>query len=337
MKILLIDYDGKDPNLALMKLSTWHKQQDDEVYLNRCDKPDKVYISTLFTWNKPKVKELLRVCPNAEVGGFGWDFITKGNKLIEERHTELPPEIEALKPDYDLYTVTDIYERIKFGIGTKKGKLEKAETIVNAGIGFTSRGCVNSCGFCGVPKKEGKLRQVGNIGDLINPKSNVIILLDNNLTADPDCIDKLHEIRDRGLIVDITQGVDVRLITPEIAQALSEVKHLRSVHYAWDLMPFEQQIMRGIEVLSESIKRYRHMCYILIGFNTTFEEDMYRFRRLREIGVDPYVMPYNLSFPSEKHHHFARWVNGRIYTKCHFDEYGPWIKAQAAEGQLSMV
>jgi hypothetical protein len=76
MRILLIDFDGKLPNLALMKLSSWHKAQGDEVYLNSCEKPDKVYISTLFTWNRPKVEKLLQVYPDAEVGGSGWDFIT---------------------------------------------------------------------------------------------------------------------------------------------------------------------------------------------------------------------------------------------------------------------
>lgn len=322
MKVLLIDYDGKIPNLALMKLSTWHKAQGNEVYLNTCDKPDKAYISILFAWNKSEVEKLLQLYPYAEIGGTGWDI-----------HKTLPNEIEACKPDYDLYSVNDILPRIKGGIATKASKIAKAQTIVNAGIGFTSRGCIRQCGFCFVPPKEGRLHQVAEIGDLLNPRSNVLILLDNNLTADPDCIDKLHEIRDRGLTVDITQGIDVRLMTPEIAQALSEVKLLRSLHYAWDLMEFERQVIEGIKVLSQSVKKWRHMCFILTGYNTLTSEDEYRFRKLREIGVDPYVMPYNKQFPTEKHRHFARWVNSRIYKVCSFEEYEPWIKAQ---GNLQM-
>jgi len=318
MKVLLIDHDGKIPNLALMKLSTWHKAQGDEVYLNNCPrKPDKVYISTLFTWNRAKVEKLLQIYPNAEVGGTGWDI-----------KKTLPEEIENCKPDYNLYTVNDIYDRIKGGIGKKESKLKKAEEIINAGIGFTSRGCIRQCGFCFVPPKEGKLHKVGEIADLINPKSNVIILLDNNLTADPDCIEKLREIRDRGLVVDITQGIDIRLMTPEIAKALSEVRHLRSIHYAWDLMAFERQVFEGIKILAEHVKVWRHMCFILTGFNTTFEEDMYRFRRLQELHIDPYIMPYNKEYPSSKHRHFARWVNGRIYKKCRFEEYEPWARTQ---------
>ena len=323
----LIDIDGKLPNLALMKISSYYKAAGEQVeFIQPNRKYEKIFVSCLFTWNKPKVEKLLKIYPNAEVGGTGWDL-----------HKELPLEIESCKPDYGLYKVSDILPRIKGGIATKESKIKKAETIINAGMGFTSRGCVRNCGFCFVPPKEGSFRQVAEIKDLINPKSNVVILYDNNLTADPDAIEKLHEVRDRGLIIDITQGIDVRLLTPEIAQALSEVKHLRSVHYAWDLMGFEQQIMDGIKILSQYVKKWRHMCFMLTGYNTTFEEDMYRFRKLTEIRVKPYVMPYNKEYPTKKHHCFASWVNSRKHTVCCFEDYEPWIKAQGEYEQLKMT
>jgi hypothetical protein len=314
----LIDIDGKLPNLALMKISSYYKAAGEHVEFAKPGmKYEKIFVSCLFTWNKPKVEQILQLYPEAEAGGTGWDI-----------HKELPSEIEACKPDYELYTVADILPRIKGGIATKESKIKKAETIINAGMGFTSRGCIRNCGFCFVPPKEGSFKQVASIGELLNPKSNILILMDNNLTADPYVIDKLHEIRDRELIVDITQGIDVRLLTPEIAKALSEVKHLRSLHYAWDLMSFEQQVMDGIKILSEHVKKWRHMCFMLTGYNTTFEEDMYRFRRLTEMGIRPYVMPYNLTYPTKKHHCFASWVNSRKHTVCSFEEFKPWIKAQ---------
>lgn len=229
-----------------------------------------------------------------------------------------------MRPDYDLYTAEDIAGRMK-GIGTRAHKLKKAAEIVNAGMGFTSRGCVRNCGFCFVLKKEGKFRHVAEIGDLINPRSNVLILHDNNLTADPYCVDKLHEIRDRKLVVDINQGCDVRLMTDDIAKAMSEVKHLRSLHYAWDLMGYEEQVMTGINILSKYVKPYRHMCFMLVGFNTSFEEDIYRFRKLVELKIDPFVMIYN-QLPDVRLRHFARWVNSRIYKSCSFEDYSPWKK-----------
>lgn len=326
MKVLLIDTDGKIPNLALMKLSSWHKQNGDNVFLGQCNKPDKVYISTLFTWNRPAVEELLKVYPEAEVGGTGWDL-----------GKNLPEEIEAMKPDFDLYHVEDILPRIRGGISKKESKIKKAETIINAGIGFTSRGCIRNCGFCFVPRKEGEFRQVAEIRDLLNPRSKVLILLDNNLTADPDVLGKLQEIKKRDLTVDITQGIDVRLVTPEIAKAISEVKHLRSIHYAWDLIAFERQVMDGIKILAERIKLWRHMCFMLIGYNTTFEEDMYRFRKLTELGIRPYVMPYNKHYPTVKHHCFAGWVNGRYHTVCKFEDFEPWVKARGVDGQMTFL
>lgn len=323
----LIDFDGKIPNLALMKISTYYKSQGKHVEFIQPDRQyDKVYCSILFSWNRKKAARLQAIYPDIEFGGTGWDI----NKTLS-------PEIETCRPDYDLYTVEDILPRIRGGIAKKESKIRKAEEIINAGIGFTSRGCIRSCGFCVVPKKEGRLHHVAEIRDLLNSRSNVLILLDNNITADPDCIEKLHEIRDRGLVVDITQGIDVRLMTQEIAEALSEVKLLRSLHYAWDLMEFEDQVIRGINLLAQHIKPWKHMCFMLTGFNTTFEEDMYRFQKLNELGVDPYVMPYNKQFKSEKQRHFTRWVNSRIYKVCSFEEYEPWIKSQAIEMQMSMI
>jgi hypothetical protein len=286
---------------------------------------EKIFASAIFTRSKDICSNLQeQYGDKIKIRGTGWDI-----------HKELDPVIEHMKPDYNLYTVEMIAARMR-GIMTKQRKLEKATEIVDAGMGFTSRGCVRECGFCFVPKKEGKFRDVAEIKDLINPKSNVLILHDNNLTADPLVIDKLHEIKDRKLIVDINQGCDVRLMTEDIAKAMSEVKHLRSFHYAWDLMAFEDKVMEGIKTLSKYIKAYRHMCFMLVGFNTTFEEDFYRFRKLRELKVDPYVMIYNQK-KDLRLKHFARWVNGRIYKSCSWKEYEPWIKSQLDYFQLSSM
>lgn len=325
MRIGLIDVDSKIPNLALMKISSYYKGLGEQVEFVQPGKQyEKVFASAIFTRSKDKCEELIqKYGDEIDIGGTGWDI----NKV-------LPEEIEYSKPDYDLYSAEEIASRMR-GIMTKQRKLQKATEIVNAGMGFTSRGCVRECGFCFVPKKEGKFHNVAEIKDIINPKSNIIILHDNNITADPRCIDKLHEIRDRKLIVDINQGCDIRLMNDDIAQAMGQVKHLRSLHYAWDLMGFEKQVMEGIKTLSKYIKPYRHMCFVLVGFNTNFEEDMYRFRKLRELGVDPFIMVYNQK-KDLRLKHFARWVNSRIYKSCTWEEYEPWIKAQLTYLQVSM-
>lgn len=331
MAIGLIDIDGKLPNLALMKISTYYKGLGEQVEFVQEDKKyERIYASCLFTWNRDKCLEILNVYGDKlTLGGTGWDFIETDGKLAEVTHTELPVEIEKCTPDYDLYTVDMIYEKAcKGGIASKASKLKKSQIIVDMGIGFTSRGCIRSCPFCIVPKKEGHFHRVAEIKDIINPRSNIITLYDNNLTADPDCIDKLHEIRDRNLKVDISQGIDVRLLTEEKAKALGEVKYLRSLHYAWDLMENESKIIEGIKLLKQFVKPWRHMCFILTGFNTTFDEDMYRISKLIELGIKPYVMKYNKRTDDIRLNQLAGWVNSRKHTCCKFEEYQPWINAQ---------
>jgi hypothetical protein len=325
-----------------MKESTYYKSLGEKVklvtakeLLETKEKPDKIIASAIFTKSKAiceKLKE--KFGDKIEIGGSGWDFEETNGQLVQIRKTELPMEIEKLKPDYGLYSPELIYTRIK-GIMTKETRMKKAKTIVNAGMGFTSRGCVRNCAFCLVPKKEGCFRHVSDISPLLNERSNILILNDNNLTADPHCIDKLHEIRDRKLIVDINQGCDVRLMNEDIAKALSEVKHLRSLHYAWDLMGFENQVMEGIKMLLKDVKAWRHMCFMLVGFNTTFEEDMYRFRKLKELGVTPHVMVYN-DKKDLKLKHFERWVNSKICKACTWEEYEPWVRDQVLYNQISM-
>jgi len=318
MRIGLIDFDGRIPNLAIMKLSTYYKEQGATVLLNdfKPSDVDKVFCSVIFSKNRAKAERLAGIFPQVEFGGTGWD-LTK----------TLPVNVESCQPDFDLYQMKDILPRLK-GIMKATSKQEKCQTLLDAGIGFTTRGCVRSCAFCAVPKKEGALHSVGSIGDLLNPRSNVLILLDNNLTSDPDCLEKLRECKERNLTLDITQGIDVRFVTPEIAKALSEVKHLRSLHYAWDLMPFEQKVMEGIGSLLKHVKAWKHLCFTLVGFDTTFEEDMYRVRRLVEMNISPYVMIYNQN-SDMRLKHFARWVNGRFYKSCDFAQYTPWVRDQA--------
>lgn len=320
----LIDIDSKIPNLALMKISNYYKELGEKVeFVKPNGEYEKIFASSIFTRSKEKCDKLIKIYgEKIEIGGTGWDL-----KKV------LPNEIENMKPDYDLYKAEEIASRMR-GIMTKERKLQKATEIVNAGIGFTSRGCIRNCAFCFVPKKEGCFRQVAEIKDLLNPKSNVLILNDNNLTADPDCVSKLHEIRDRKLVVDINQGCDVRLMTDDISKAMSEVKHLRSLHYAWDLMAYEKQVIEGINTLLKYVKPWRHMCFMLVGFNTTFEEDMYRYRRLEEMGIRPYVMVYN-DKSDIRLKHFERWVNSRICKACTWEEYDPWIKTKERYLQLS--
>ena len=285
MKVRLVDVDSKIPNLALMKISAYHKANGDDVdfYNPLFDKPDLIYASKVFDFTDdylyyPADVELIR-------GGTGYDIALT-----------LPDEIESQYPDYDLF-------RCDFAIG------------------FTTRGCIRKCPFCVVPKKEGAIRPVGDIYDFWRGQDR-LMLLDNNLTALPDQFERICKqlIKER-VRVDFSQGLDIRLITAEMAQLLSQIRLWKRIHFAFDNIALEKQVRAGIKILTENgVSAHKLMFYVLIGFDSTPDEDLYRVEVLRGLGVDPFVMPYNKSDEYQKR--FARWVNHKaIFKSVPWHEY----------------
>lgn len=135
----------------------------------------------------------------------------------------------------------------------------------------------------------------------------------------PDVLSYLDELAQSKATVDISQGVDARLITPELALALSKLRHEKQLHAAWDLMAYETQVLEGLKLLV-AVMPHKVMAYVLIGFNTTPEEDLYRVTKLSEIGVDPFVMAFNKANPYQRR--FARWVNHKaIYKSVKWEDY----------------
>lgn len=297
MKIGLIDVDSKIPNLALMKISQYHKTKGDQVeFYNPMFKYDKIYMSKIFNFT-PDYKYVL----NAEEvikGGTGYDL-----------KTELPDEIEHQRPDYSLYP-----------------KNEYA-------MGFCTRGCIRNCPFCVVPKKEGKIRAVADIYDFWEGQDK-LMLLDNNLTAHREHFKKiLNQLIKEKIKVDFSQGLDIRLISDEQAKLLSKVKLYKQIHFAFDDIKIEKAVRRGIKCLNDNgVKSYKLMFYVLIGFNSTPEEDLYRVELLRDLGVDPFVMPYDKSDPYQRN--FARWVNHKaIFKSVKWEDYRKTNKLEEIENE----
>lgn len=321
MKIGLIQVDGKLPNLALMKISQFYKSQGCEVEFVKPEKKyDKVFLATIFTWNKERAELLAgRFDCEVEIGGTGYDL-----------KKTLPDEIENQKPDYYLYDLEEIlkmnHSGSDRGVKTKENHFKNCVEIAKMGFGFSSRGCVRNCEFCFVPRKEGLIRQDMKIEDIISPKSNIITLFDNNMTADPLCIEKLKEIKERDLIVSLCQGIDIRLMTEEKAEAFGSVKHYKRLHYSWDHVKDETEIWKGIEILSKEIRSYKQMCYVLCGFNSTFDDDMYRVKKLLDYGISPYVMIFNKRRDDKRLTYFQSWVNRRVCRAVNFEDYKPYKK-----------
>jgi len=268
--------DGTLPNLALMKLSAWIKRQGKTSVLQLEPSENTRYASVVFTANAEKVAKGLKKYA-FEVGGSGWNL-----------STELPDEIESLVPDYSLYGI-------------------------DYAMGYLSRGCIRKCSFCLIPEKEGNLHQVSDIEHLVREDSRKLMLLDNNLTALPNVVDVLGEIAERRLKVCFTQGLDIRLMTPEIATVLNKVLYrstrwtTKQLFFAFDDVRLEPIVRKGIGILLDvGINPHTLSFYVLVGYSSTFEEDLYRCNVLREYGIRPYVMRYK---KSKQLNALARWAN----------------------------
>lgn len=287
MKVLLIDVDSKMPNLALMKLSAYHKQRRDKIYLNSGCNPDRVYISCIFQKNRSKALGIAKMfgCP-VETGGYGINGI------------KLPDEIEHITPDYSLYNC-------------------------DYSMGFTSRGCTRNCPFCIIPTKEGYIKDHAPITEFLHLDHNKLILIDNNFLASPRWRENLEFIIENDLKINFLQGLDIRIVNEENAKLLAECKtrdhkfNRRALYFAWDLMEYEQAVYRGIEILSdEGIPKSCLMFYVLVGFNTTLVQDLYRIEKLKGLGAKVFLMPYN-----GRKHPMTQWVDQRYYEFLSWDEW----------------
>ena len=275
------------PNLALMKLATHHKEQGDSVEIfTPLVEYDKVYASKTFGFTPDNGY----LPADAIKGGTGYDLTT-----------ELPPEVEACRPDYSLYPEW------------------------SAAIGFTTRGCIRNCPFCVVPRKEGHIRVVGDLYSFWDGQRDVI-LLDNNLTAAPmeHFETVIGQLVKEGVHVDFSQGLDLRLLTEDRSQLLAPVKLLRPMRFAWDSVRDGAAIRRGLAAYLKhnalNRKTQRATVYVLIGYNSTPEEDIYRVKVLRDLDVDPFVMPYNKRDLYQRR--FARWVNHKaIFRTVEWSDY----------------
>jgi len=287
MKIGLIDIDSNIPNLALMKLSAWVKAKGHEAELT----------SPLFAKQYDEIwaskvfdfTEMPNLPENAVVGGSGINL-----------DTHLPFEDADFMPDYDLYNC-------KYAMG------------------FTSRGCNRNCPWCIVPQKEGKWYPIAEIYDFWDGQDR-IKLLDGSLNSNNyHCGFILNQLIKENIKTDFSQGLDIRYLTDKQAYLLSKVKLWKQIHFAWDLMPIEKDVRKGIEILGKYNLKPRSMFYVLIGFNSTPEEDLYRVETLRGLGVDPFVMPYDKFDDYQRR--FARWVNHKaIFKSVKWKDYDGNIK-----------
>lgn len=277
MKIGLFDIDSKLPNMALMKISAWHKKQGDTVEITTpiFAKHDKYYASKIF-----KFSDMPNLPKGTEIGGTGYQVESK-----------LPDEIERGQPDYSLYPQCDFsWQRF-------------------------STGCIRDCEFCVVKKKEGNIKPVQPMN--LNPRGKYIYLLDNNFFASPSWNESILYLMKIGQPVQF-EGVDVRILTDDKAEWLNKIKLKGQIHIAWD-NPNDDMYIRLKEII-KIIPAYKLMCYVLIGFDTSESQDLYRIEKLRNLKIDPFIMPYDKSNLYQKR--LARWCNHKaIFKSVKWEDY----------------
>lgn len=309
MNIGLYDVDGHNfPNLALMKISAWHKQQGDSVeWWFPMTHYDKVYVAKVFGDEYSKMDMTCIDADEIVFGGTGFAITVEDGKEVyhKDRDKDLPYEIEHIYPDYSIYQ----------------------ELTNDTAYGFLTRGCCNNCSFCIVSKKEGQCsHKVADISEFWRGQKN-IKLLDPNILACKDRIELLEQLRDCGAWVDFTQGLDARFITEEIAHLLKQIK-TKTVHFAFDFMKNEKQIVKGLSLYAE-IVGIKDSCacgvYMLTNYDTTMEQDIYRANIIKKLGFSPYVMIYRKDTAPQVLRHLQRWCNNRfLYKSTSFMDYKPY-------------
>lgn len=309
-RVLLLQLDGKLPNVALMRIAAHHRELGDVVDLRQAGNeqalgldlweapPDRVYASLIFERTRPVAEKLLVLRPDAIVGGTGWDLTTtlEGHGITTKRQDYAP---------YPNYT---------------------------ASIGFTQRGCRLRCPFCVVPRKEGPIAEEQTVAQLWRGEGHPrhLALLDNDFFGQPRWRERVAEIRDGGFRVSFTQGINARTLDAEAAAAIATLAYYddsftrRRIYTAWDNRKDEGRLFAGLEALRAAGVRPDHvMVYMLIGYwpGETVDDWLYRQAKLRAFGARPYPMPFRRTRESVG---FQRWAVGAYDKRVSWPD---WVRA----------
>lgn len=302
MKIGLIDVDGHNfPNLALMRISAYHKAQGDTVEWWKGDlfHYDRIYKSKIFSdaysqdVYPQNADEIIQ-------GGTGYCITThNGLEIFDtKKNKPLPDCIERIFPDYSIYPEHDF------------------------AVAMTSRGCPRGCPFCVVGKKEGRAsRKVADVKDFYAGQKRIEVL-DPNITACQEKHTLFEQYIETGAQIVFNQGLDIRLLTEKDVEYLNAMR-VKDIHFAWD-NPHED-LTDKFKMFAQNFKRHSNiaMVYVLTNFNSTMEENLYRIYRLRDMGYDPYVMIYNKPSAPKEIKALQRWCNSKWIFKsvARFEDY----------------
>lgn len=276
------------PNLALMKLSAYHKDKGDDVEtLFPLKRYDRVYVSKVFSYTPEPDFPILA------------DEVIEGGTGINYSVT-LPEEIEHILPDYSLYGVKEAY-------------------------GYLTRGCPNKCSFCIVPKKEGSVREHADIEEFLGGRTSAV-LMDNNVLACEHGLKQIEKIAGMRVRVDFNQGLDTDYIDCAAAELLSKVRWIKYIRIAFDRMAKRESVERALSLIRAAGIRTQIFAYLLI--EEDLDDAMARAEILREMKVIPYAQVLRSeTWKSERiHRELSRWINNRqFFLTMTFED---WLKTR---------
>ena len=199
----------------------------------------------------------------------------------------LNTEFESMKPYYDLYPHNDY------------------------SLGYTYRPCSNTCHFCKVPTMNHPDIDHHSIWEFHDSRFKKICILNNNTFQDPKFRDTFIEIWEADLTVIDENGYDIRLIDYEKALILKNTKFQGKIHFAWDRVQDEALVINGMEAIKKS-KLQNVRFYVLIGYDTDLEQDLYRCQKIIDFGYDPYIMPFK---KTKQNMRFKRFIDTFMWRK----------------------
>ena len=291
MRVGLIDIEPKIFNTAYMQIARYHKDKGDTV--EWWTPLEHRRFGVVYCSSLFDFTDKSEIPDDVICGGTGFNVASRLSRVIED--CEL---------DYSIYP-----------------KCRKSFL-------WFSRGCPRNCPWCVVPEKEGQIHSV-RLKNL-NPQGEHIVVLDNNFFSNIGWNLAIKCLVDFGQPVDF-QGIDVRIITHCQAHSLTTIPTYKQIKIAWDNPKETKLVIDGILRLTSYVKCYKIMCYVLIGYNSSVEEDLRRVETLRELNIDPFVMPYNKKDLYQRS--FARWVNHKaVFAKVSWENYKARVMAQETAG-----
>lgn len=314
MKIGLIDVDCHAskkkwgatiyPNIALGKISRYHKNQGDMVeWAMPFEHYDVIYQSKIFNFTPDT--ELWVSADKVIKGGSGYDISSK-----------LPKEIDLLQPDYSIYP----------------------NVPNDTAFGFLTRGCPNKCNWCIVPKKEGMVAPYMDVDEIAIQGRDKLVLMDNNILAAGDyAVEQLHKIINRGYRVDFNQAIDSRLVTDEFARLLASVKWIdRRIRFGCDTRKQIDDCEKAISLIQSYGYKGEFFLYTMLSHDIeeSYNRIHYWWQRNQELRkahqpniyayAQPYRDPLKPNTLPQWQKDMASWVNKKMcFQIVDFKEFTP--------------